>query len=284
MINMKPYELKDSFEEYQDAVKRIKNEAVKSELQSIEPTIKTCYDDYETHFKLNDLECLEPDSTAEEHKGALLNMFGSKKALITKFRKRFFEINKQTYNNLCPYCVISESNTTEHILPKEDYPEFAVDVLNLIPCCSNCNSLKNNAIAGKNGRRLFLNFYTDILPNIQFLFVDIISADPDLNYNYRLANVNNAINTQLFSLIESHFKKLNLLSRYNFKAIQTFEEITNMYLAQEFTNSQDYDIFVNKQLKAWAMNNVAYGINHWKQVLEHACATSSVFKKYILNR
>jgi 5-methylcytosine-specific restriction endonuclease McrA len=278
---MKTYDLKDSFEEYKDAVQRLRT-AAKSELQGIETSIKKCYDNYEEKFKLNNLECLQSDSVAKEHKDALLSMYDSKKALIIKFRKRFFEINKQTYNNLCPYCVISESDTTEHILPKEDFPEFAVDVLNLIPCCSLCNSIKDNDIIDKSGERLFLNFYTDFLPDTQFLFVDI-TAKPDINFEYRLENVNNKIDANLFGLIERHYNKLNLLSRYKEKAIQSFAEITNTYLAQGFKNEASYDIFVNTQLKACAMNNAAYGINHWKMVLENACATSIVFKQYIMS-
>ena len=87
----------------------------------------------------------------------------------------------------------------------------------------------------------------------------------------------------LFNLIERHFTKLDLINRYNQKAIQLFSEISNRYIAQDIKDELDFDKFANTQLKAWEYNNAFYGINHWKQALERACATSSVFKRFIIS-
>lgn len=279
---MQPCSLNNSFEEYKSAVKRKKPGPEKEELQSIETPMQECYNNYKIHFDSNELEHMQPAEVGRLHKSVLLGMFDSKNYIIKKFRKKFFETNLQTYNNLCPYCVINESNTTEHILPKEEYPEFAIDVLNLIPCCSKCNSLKGGTVLGNENNKLILNFYTDILPNLQFLFVDI-TEEGSINFSYRLENVDNEINADLFNLIERHFTKLDLINRYNQKAIQLFSEISNRYIAQDIKDELDFDKFANTQLKAWEYNNAFYGINHWKQALERACATSSVFKRFIIS-
>lgn len=282
MINMLPYDLKECFEVYKDAVARKKAGDVKDELLNIEPAMQQCYDNYKTHFHANNLEYILPAQVGQEHKEVLIDMYNSKSSLIKNFRKRFFEINRQTYNNLCPYCVVGEATTTEHILPKDIFPEFAINVLNLIPCCSQCNSLKGEEILNTNNDKLILNLYTDILPKVQFLFIDI-TYNHNLNFNYRLSNVNN-INNQLYNLIERHFTKLGLISRYKFKAIQLFAEIKNMYIAQHFSNVAEFDIFAQNQLNAHNMNIRYYGINHWKMVLEHACASSPTFKQFILDQ
>ena len=279
---MQPCNLNNSFEEYKSAVKRKKPGPEKEELQSIETPMQECYNNYKLHFDSNDLEHMQPAQVGRLHKSVLLEMYDSTNLIIRDFRKKFFDINRQTYNNLCPYCVINESNTTEHILPKEKYPEFSVDVLNLIPCCSKCNSLKGDTVLGIDNNKLILNFYTDILPNLQFLFVDVTAKDY-INFNYRLENVGNKIDANLFNLIERHFTKLDLINRYNQKAIQQFSEISNRYLAQDFKDEIEFDNFAKIQLKVWRNNNEFYGINHWKQALERACATSPVFKHYIIS-
>ena len=179
---MKPYDQKEPFEVYKDAVERKTNGADKRELQSIERQMEDCYANYDRHFSQNDLEYMPHARVGAEHKDVLLGLFGSKLKLVKDFRKRYFEINPQTYNNLCPYCVINSSNTTEHILPKDSYPEFAVDVKNLIPGCSECNSAKGEDVLNEHGKKLVINYYTDLLPDEQFLKVAITRNDASLNF------------------------------------------------------------------------------------------------------
>ena len=107
---------------------------------------------YDIHFLLNDLEFMPQAQVGIDHKDALQGLFGSQTGLVKNFRKRYFEINPQTYNNLCPYCVVNSANTTEHILPKEKYPEYAVNVKNLIPGCGECNSAKGEDVLDENVR------------------------------------------------------------------------------------------------------------------------------------
>ena len=131
MINMLPYDLKECFEVYKDAVARKKAGDVKDELLNIEPAMQQCYDNYKTHFHANNLEYILPAQVGQEHKEVLIDMYNSKSSLIKNFRKRFFEINRQTYNNLCPYCVVGEATTTEHILPKDIFTDISINSMYL---------------------------------------------------------------------------------------------------------------------------------------------------------
>lgn len=282
MRNMKPYDQKEPFEVYKDAVERKTNGAEKRELQSIEKQMGDCYANYDRHFLQNDLEYLPHARVSTEHKDALLGLYGSKVKLMKDFRKRYFEINPQTYNNLCPYCVINSSNTIEHILPKDSYPEYSVDVKNLIPGCSECNSAKGEDVLNEKGKKQVINFYTDLLPGEQFLKVAITQNGASLNFKYYLDNTENRIALELYALIERHFEKLHLLIRYKDKAIQEFAEIKNTYLAEEFTDETAYDAFAAKQIRKCNLDAVEYGCNHWKVVLIKSCAESDVFKQYIL--
>lgn len=283
MRNMTPYDLDHPFEVYKDTVERKKDINEKKELQSIERPIRNCYSLYDRFFVRNVLEHMPRSMVGVNHKAVLLCLYGSQTKTVKDFRKRFFEINPQTYNNLCPYCVINSSNTTEHILPKEQYPEYAINVKNLIPSCGECNTAKGEIVLDKNRKKTVINFYTDILPDEQFLFVDITNNGRNLGFKYFLSNQNMKIYPALYALIERHFATLHLLDRYDIKAIQEFAEVRNMYTNENFADELQYDAFAAKQLRKCDLDVAEYGRNHWKVVLLRACADSIVFKNHILS-
>ena len=284
MINLKP-DTEDSFSEYKNAVERKDNSPDKRELKSIEKEMEDCYTKYKNRFVENNLEHIVPAPIGQLHKGVLLDLYNPKASIIKHFRQRFFSQNPQTYNNRCPYCTLSEANTTEHILHKDKYPEFAVDTLNLIPACSVCNSLKGEQVVdSKDKKKLTINFYTDNLPNEQYLFVDFEVSGINIKPTYRLENLDNKVDTDKFLLIERHFEKYNLLNRFNIKAIQEITEIKNLYLVESFANETEYNIFAAKQIRKVNMDRLLLGYNHWKVILYISAASSDIFKNYILSK
>ncbi len=280
MINLQKYQSKDPFDVYKKTVDRKKG-TDKLALKAIENDMNTCYDEYKSHHIANTLEAHSPSAVVNNKKDLLLSLYGSKTKVIKDFRLEYFRINRSTYNNLCPYCVISESNTTEHILPKEKYPEYAINVLNLIPACSQCNSLKGDDFLDKNGNRFTINFYTDSLPNIQFLFAYVFKNGAGLRVEYRLNNPDNKIDNNLFELICRHYTRYDLIERYNNKAMEYLSEIINEFKIEEFENDEEFDRFSSKYLKKCSLDQLSYGYNHWRIVLRLGVANSLVFKEYI---
>lgn len=284
MINLTP-DTKDSFSEYKDAVDRKDDDSIeKQELLSIEKPMEDCYINYKQHFDSNNLEILKSARVGQLHKDSLLGLYSSNAAIVKHFRMRYFAQNPQTYNNLCPYCTLSEANTTEHILPKEKYPEYAVDTLNLIPACSGCNSKKGDSVIDAvSGKKITINYYTDKLPQEQYLYVDFEVSGNNIKAAYRLENQDNKIDVEMYSLIGRHFSKFDLLNRFNLKAIQEIGELINLYVVEGFSNDADYNTFAAKQIRKINMDKPQLGYNHWKVILYQSAATSDVFKNYILS-
>ena len=283
MINLK-CDPNDSFEEYKKAINRKSNSKAKDELLSIEKPMQDCYTNYRSHYKRNNLEYMPKTCVGVKHKNVLLSLYGSDVSLVKNFRMRFFSLNPQTYNNLCPYCTINEANTTEHILPKEKYPEFAVHTLNLIPACSACNSKKGDiVIDALSNKKIAINYYTDILPDVQYLFVDFTVKGSNIMATYNLRNLGE-IDSDLFSLIERHFKRFDLLNRFNTKILQDLSELKNLYISEGISNPDEFDLFAAKQIKKINMDRKQLGFNHWKVILYYSAATSEVFKNYILRK
>lgn len=275
----------DSFSEYKATVNRKNDDSNdKKDLLSIEKQMEDCYINYKQHFDSNNLEILKSTRVGQLHKDSLLGLYSSDAAIVKLFRMRYFAQNPQTYNNLCPYCTLSEANMTEHILPKEKYPEYAVDTLNLIPACSGCNSKKGDSIIDVvSGKKTTINYYTDKLPHEQYLYVDFEVSSNNIKAIYHLENHDNKINVEMYSLIERHFSKFDLLNRFNLKAIQEISELRNLYVVEDFSNEAEYNAFAAKQIRKIKMDMPQLGYNHWKVILYLSAATSDVFKKYILS-
>ncbi|MCU6327448.1 hypothetical protein KSU19_07280 [Enterobacter quasiroggenkampii] len=74
----------------------------------------------------------------------------------------------------CPACGEDGTpNTLDHYLPKDDYPEFSVTIINLFPMCDICQSKKSNKTKDELGRRLFIHPYFDSFTEQQVLILNI---------------------------------------------------------------------------------------------------------------
>lgn len=283
MINFNSYS-GDPFELYKDAVDRKLDGSTKEQLENIEDKVEKSYQKYGTEFKNHQVHLIEEDSSySDADKDLLQSLYGSKKTVIKEIRQWIDAHNKRTYLRRCPYCTINTANTTEHILPKKKYPEYAIHALNLLPCCSECNSDKGEYVKTDDGKPYIINFYYDILPEKQYLFVDVsMDVNGVPNFDYRLENLNN-IGNDLFDLICRHFRLFGLLERYKTEAINIYTEIENELL-EDLEEHDDIDKCLGK-LKNKALRDAKeYGRNHWKVVLKIALADSEEYKKYLMKK
>ena len=285
MINMKRYAGgKTPYELFSEAVNRKDQKSADTiALNANKHKVEIAFQYYARAMDNRKLGLLSPSKMLSSIKQPLLGMFSSGCKLVKDFRTWHFNNNPQTYNNLCPYCAINSANTTEHIFPKDLYPEYVVNVFNLIPACSECNTFKGNDILDKNGEIFTINFYTDSLPDIRYLFAHIIPITGGIQFKYYLSN-KNGIDKNLYALIERHFDRYHLIHRYYNKAVQELSNIKNYFKCEEITSEADYDKAASKLIRKTDADAIAYGRNHWKIVLCYDAAKSPVFKSYIMTQ
>ena len=283
MINFNHYD-GDAFELYKNAVKAKTDKVGKESLTRIEDDVEAEYEIYKNAFTLKKVHTLLPSTKFTDcNRKLLLGLYGSQKKIVKDVRRWIDLHNKRTYLCKCPYCTISPAGTTEHFLPKEKYPEFAVNALNLLPCCSTCNVKKGEKIKTDDGKPYVINFYYDVLPNEQYLFVDIsIDAMGYPNFAYRLDN-KNGIDKEMFELIERHFEQLGLLVRFKTAAVCDYSEIENSLL-ENLDEKNDLDLCLRKMRNTALKDAVEYGSNYWKVVLKLALADSGIYKEYLNNK
>lgn len=114
---------------------------------------------YQSHYE--SLEEITPLDTQfwENIKEDLHSCYGNNVA-FSRARKKLLSSAPK-----CPYCLLNRPNTLDHYFDKSDYPEYSVFAPNLIPCCSECNSLKGTRLFNDDQQRQFIHFYIDNIPN-----------------------------------------------------------------------------------------------------------------------
>jgi hypothetical protein len=274
MKNLKPYN-SDCFEVHKKAVDNKNSGELKDRLQLINPKIETEYKNFLEKFENKKLDLLLPNSLLSLSKEDLLTLYNSQSSVIISLKANIQKLQIKTIVNTCQNCTIDSANTLDHILPKSKFPEFVVNPKNLFPCCSTCNSYKVDSIKASQGQ-LFLNLYLDDLPEEQYLFVDIFLDEfQEINFRFSLKNIDNKIDRELFSIIESHYNKLHLFERMRLKSIEYISELENNILT--FRKSLPINNIIEHLIESINIDKKAYGYNHWKCILEITLLNSPIF-------
>lgn len=275
MKNLKPIKKYDICL-YDEITKSKRNEQEKANLKTLRPVIKSRYHDYEENSQeLSDISCDNNFSSSD--KELLCNCYKSRSRKMAKIRVEIKELQTDTLKKLCPYCGIGKPDTLDHYLPKGIFPEFSILGINLIPCCPTCNTKKGEWwLNGSN--RAFINIYFDTFIEKKFLCAKIFFND-ERSYlpliKFYLEQPEDICNDN-FSIIKSHFEKLELLDLYqeycSSDLIDLFEEIclaakNGISIKQE--KETFFDCYINSVKKS--------GINYWKNVMKIAILDSDEF-------
>jgi hypothetical protein len=262
----------DAFTFHKNLVNGSLNEGVaKDNLLANEYIIKAKFKEYKQKFDNNNLFNISSYGFIGEDKTNLLNLYSSQRKSLIDLKK---ELTTNEFNeriNDCPNCTIEKVASLDHYIPKGKFPDFSVNPINLVPCCSTCNSKKKEKWRGDENL-LFINLYSDVIPEKQYLFVDIVSKT---EFKFELKNINN-IDLDLFKVIESHYSKLDLLQRFRENSDEEISEF-NLFVSsiQEIMNDKEEikQFIENHYLKKEAKD----GINNWKIVLIRAMINSDVY-------
>jgi len=258
-----------------DNIVRKKQMERKNRLLRIREHVNNRYNEYSNNcIELSVLQQLDIFTEAEIKD--LISCYGEN-IEFSRIEKEIKELQEIAMQSVCPYCGIGEPNTIDHYIPKSLYPEFSVFGLNLIPCCWTCNMEKGEKWL-ENGNRRIINFYFDSIPNEKFLHA-IVSFNehtdvPTLSLELRS---NPKINQQFFRTIETHFRDLKLIERFEKKLN---DEISNIYL----TIVSSLTLTIEEQKRNLETSSSVlksrYGINFWKAALIDAlCECDEFFEK-----
>lgn len=181
----------------------------------------------------------------------------------------------------CPYCCMTKSDTHDHYMPGSRFPEFAVNGLNLVPCCFKCNTIKDNDWLDNQGRRRYIHFYLDTIPNAEFLKVELLIAPPLVGVAARFFLEQGTIEDGAWSLVERHFARLKLLARYNDDASVEIIEFLEAGATHVRVGGAHLRDFLN--LQAANLREV-FGRSNWRSVLLSALAAHPDLENWIAEK
>lgn len=249
-------------------------------LNLLDADIEGLFIAYEAGCISNALEEVHAFTFTEEQKDYLLKLYRFQHSLIQKVKECVMTNASGRKIVKCQYCTINTVTCMDHIMPKTDFPEFVVNYKNLFPCCHECNGYKTGNWLNEEGERQYLNLYLDILPDEQYLFVDVTINDGVVATEFTLHNENN-FNEDLFRLIVSHYDNLHLCERFEKSANDIITSLGNLLAAQTSTMTRDQiKEFVTRSEES---NKESFGHNYWRSILTIALVNNDEFLNLYLN-
>lgn len=197
----------------------------------------------------------------------LRGCYGGKTNSLLDLKKAIKDRQSKRQLKYCPYCGTTTNETHDHYLPGARFPEFAVNALNLVPCCFRCNTIKDDDWLDAAGRRRYLHFYVDEVPDVDFLRVELFVLPPLVGVGARFRVEQAGMNDGSWRLIRSHFDRLHLIDRYNESAndeiAEMLEDAAN-FLAE---GGDSATAFLHRQSQSARQ---IFGRNNWRAVLLRA--------------
>ena len=247
----------------------------KERVRELAEVIEQKFEEYDQNFDRNSLENLVCHGYQNIEKSDLLKLYRYKSKLIQALK---LEVTTSEFNrrlNTCQNCTISEINSMDHYVNREEFPEYTVHPKNMFPSCTTCNSYKNN-IWRIDGRIQFLNLYLDELPQEQYLFVNIgVDIEGDvISTEFYLDNPND-IEEAKYNLIRSHYERLRLCERFERNNDIVISPLENVI--RTFSQILDIEDVKASIVETSLRNKVHYGHNYWKSILEIALVNNENF-------
>lgn len=247
-----------------------KHHVTRTQLAAAHPMITLRYAELEQSFITGDLAAVVPHQDALDMEAILRSCYGGATQPLRDLKKAISDAQDPRTRKYCPMCGTTLPHTHDHYMPAVHFPEFAVHPLNLIPCCSRCNSTKDDDWLSNAGVRQFLHAYMDTLPDAQFVHV-ALHEQPPLRAVGAVFSLQrpDGLEDDLWRLIESHFGRLHLLRRYDEQGNGEIAEILADCRVHLDSGGEDARIFLQRRAQD---RSQFHGRNHWIAVLMAAMA------------
>ena len=169
----------------------------------------------------------------------------------------------------CPFCGCQFTRTVDHYLPKKKYPAFAVNPINLIPACRDCNTHKGTHWPLTAEEQL-IHPYFDDFSTFRWLYAAIKTPTmPIVEYSVHVPSGQPA---SVGKRLKKHFDKLKLGELYSLYAATEVCDISGR-LDQLYITGGEVD--VASHLSGAANSCLAILKNSWKSALYVALANDS---------
>lgn len=254
-------------------VSRLQNQATAVELLKLRGAVETAEKSYRSNAVSDSLLTIaDPLVTDAQKTDELKHLYtGILSRKNSKVRYIYDAIKAAAKDDLCPLCAQRLVSTLDHYLEKARYPIFAVAPINLVPACSDCNTLRSRKVATSDSE-LTLHPYFDSVDHDIWLKANVLETDP-IVVNYSAAPPNSWKDI-LRARMQSHFRTLQLGKLYSTHA---GSELTGMRGALVSIANREGREGLRSYLSEQAASRHDISLNTWQGAMFAALAASDWF-------
>ncbi|MDQ8012110.1 MAG: HNH endonuclease [Flavobacterium nitrogenifigens] len=243
-----------------------KDETYKDRIELLKPSIRVNYKNFDDNFSDKSLATLSAHGYLDQEKDDLLKMYKYDNNIFQKLKTDVTTTKTNRIINTCQNCTINEINSFDHIVPKDEFPEYAVNPKNLFPSCTKCNGHKST-VWRSSGESVFLNLYLDSLPQVQYLFCKPIIENELVTVSFVVENVK-GIDNNLFKLISTHYSRLELPQRFRENSHDTIYELSKEI--KKYKDKVPRGELIQTIKDSIVEDKDYYGFNFWKSIIKEA--------------
>jgi hypothetical protein len=258
-------------ESYLQCTKRVKNVDLRHRLAGVVGDIDAASAKYERAASAAAIHTLDPND---------FDLQGvSNEEMITVYESRMAKKGapgRAIYDSLllapllgrCPVCGVRQVSTLDHHVPKTRFTALAVDPLNLIACCAECNKVKANSLSSSPDTEA-IHPYFDAIDGDQWLRATLIEESPASLGFY--VDPPSTWDSTLVDRVNNHFNRFALAPLY---AVQAAQELasTRHYLSGLLIDAGRGA--VQNHLERMAASCRHDALNNWKTAMYEAVSTS----------
>ncbi|MDM7502028.1 HNH endonuclease [Lactococcus lactis] len=241
------------FNLYEDIVKNkkdkntlygISNSEGKVEYSSLYKRVKEKYLEYDSLLP-SSLADLVVESFKIEEKKLLTSCYTKPTKALIRLKENIINSQNYRFKKKCAYCGIGEISSMDHYAPKNKFPELSVHPLNLIPCCTICNSKKLEFFT-LDSKLIFFNPYFDL--EIKSLKMILTRENGSKIFFPKIEIINHKY--------DEHIARLDIIKRYESYSIEILTDIlSDLSISfKEWVTENEYPVtnFLNIQNKIFS--------------------------------
>ncbi|EKT4505757.1 hypothetical protein QM325_02585 [Pseudomonas putida] len=176
----------------------------------------------------------------------------------------------------CPVCgELGRPRTLDHCLPKTTYPEFAINLLNLVPACDWCQGEKLADYQNAAGTRSFLHpYYDEVNRPLYSIMLQAPYLTPVITFEIR-----NDLPRGLQDLVASHLDGISFWERFK----EYFESSYLNVIRMASDTREAGMITVATAIQSAYQLQVGKGVNSWDAVVYRSLLEDADVMEFLQN-
>ncbi len=200
----------------------------------------------------------DTDNEADARKKSLIGLYDP-----VENKYPYSELEKLRKKNkllACPVCgELGRPRTLDHCLPKTTYPEFAINLLNLVPACDWCQGEKLTDYKNDAGKRSFLHpYYDEVNRPLYTIKLEAPYLTPIISYEIR-----NDLPADLKVVVSSHLIGISFWERFKEYFESSYQNIIRMASDTRVAGM----VTVKTAIQSAYSLQIGKGINSWDAVV-----------------